>query len=238
MGAPAGRATLSQASASRSTVSKVPPTKARRLFGVLPPMHLRLSLLALISLLFVPRLAAAQVGATTDIITGTVRNTENLPVANARIEVTSVETGITRVRTTNEKGQYTLLFPDGGGQYTVSARAIGLQPATVNLNRLSDEDRLVADFRLSPTVLGTIVVSARQTPRSNDNQATPGSTERSLTGEQLLRLPIDASDPNSIAALSPGVVGLTGTDSTAAGFSVAGQRADQNLVTLDGLQKH
>jgi hypothetical protein len=199
-------------------------------------MRFRLALVCLCVLLS-PHLVAAQVGSTTDIITGSVRNTDNQPVANARVEVTSVETGITRVRTTNEKGQYTMLFPDGGGQYAVTARAIGLQPATVSLNRLSDEDRLVANFRLSPTVasLGTVVVSARQTPRSNENQPTPGSTERALTGEQLLRLPIDASDPNSIAALSAGVVGLLGTDSTSAGFSVAGQRADQNLVTLDGL---
>ena len=194
------------------------------------------ALLLLLSLL-APRLVVAQVGSTTDIITGTVRNVSNLPVANARVEVTSVETGTTRIRTTNEKGQYTLLFPDGGGQYVLRVRAIGLAPATVNLNRLSDEDRLVADFRLSPTTtsLGAVVVNARQTPRSNDNQPTPGSTERALSGEQLMRLPIDASDPNAIAALQAGVVGLAGSDTSAAGFSVAGQRADQNLVTLDGL---
>lgn len=188
-------------------------------------------------LLLAPGLARAQVGSTTDIITGTIRNTDNRPVANARVEVLSVELGTTRIRTTNEKGQYTLLFPDGGGQYRVTARAIGLQPATVSLNRLSDEDRLVADFRLSPTIasLGAVVVSARQTPRSDENQPTPGSTERSLTGEQLMRLPIDASDPNAIAALAAGVVGVTGSDTSSAGFSVAGQRADQNLVTLDGL---
>lgn len=195
------------------------------------------ALVATLLLLLAPSLATAQVGSTTDIITGTVRNTDNRPVANARIEVMSVETGTTRVRTTNDKGQYTLLFPDGGGQYRVTARAIGLQPASVSLNRLADEDRLVADFRLSPTIasLGTVVVSARQTPRSNENQPTPGSTERALSGEQLMRLPVDASDPNAIAALSAGVVGLGGTDTSSAGFSVAGQRADQNLVTLDGL---
>jgi hypothetical protein len=198
-------------------------------------MRLRQALLCLFAFGVGAPSALAQVGSTTDIITGTVRNTDNRPVANARIEVTSVETGTTRVRTTNDKGQYTLLFPDGGGQYRVTARAIGLQPASVDLLRLADEDRLVADFRLSPTQLSTVTVSARQTPRSNENQPTPGSTERSLTGEQLLRLPVDASDPNAIAALSPGVVGLAGTDSTSAGFSVAGQRADQNLVTLDGL---
>ena len=194
-------------------------------------------LIACLVFTLAPQLAAAQVGSTTDIITGTVRNTSDRPVANARVEVTSVETGTTRVRTTNDKGQYTLLFPDGGGQYQLRVRAIGFGQATLNLNRLSDEDRLVADFRLSPTAvsIGAVVVSARQTPRSNENQPTPGSSERALSGEQLARLPIDASDPNSVAALMPGVVGLSGSDTSAAGFSVAGQRADQNLVTLDGL---
>mgnify|MGYP001594307351 FL=1 len=200
------------------------------------PLHLRSGIVALL-LLLAPRLAAAQVGSTTDIITGTVRNTSNRPVAGARVEVTSVETGTTRIRTTNEKGQYTLLFPDGGGQYQLRVRAMGFGQATLNLFRLSDEDRLVADFRLSPTAvtIGAVVVSARQTPRSNENQPTPGSSERALSGEQLMRLPVDASDPNAIAALMPGVVGLAGSDTSAAGFSVAGQRADQNLVTLDGL---
>ncbi len=194
-------------------------------------------IIAVLLLLMAPRLAAAQVGSTTDIITGTVRNAGSLPVANARVEVMSVETGTTRIRTTNEKGQYTLLFPDGGGQYRLTVRAMGFAPASLNLNRLSDEDRLVADFRLSPTAvtIGAMVVSARQTPRSNENQPTPGSTERALSGDQLMRLPIDASDPNAIAALSAGVVGLAGSDTSSAGFSVAGQRADQNLVTLDGL---
>ncbi|MHB1313050.1 MAG: TonB-dependent receptor [Gemmatimonadaceae bacterium] len=191
----------------------------------------------LLCLVLAPGLAAAQVGSTTDIITGTVRNTSNRPVANARVEVTSVETGTTRIRTTNEKGQYTLLFPDGGGQYRVTARAMGLAPATVTVLRLSDEDRLVQDFRLSPTAvtIGAMVVQARQTPRPGDNQPTPGSTERALSGEQLMRLPVDASDPNALAALTAGVVGLAGSDTSSAGFSVAGQRADQNLVTLDGL---
>ena len=199
-------------------------------------MHFRIGLLTLL-LLIAPTVSAAQVGSTTDIITGTVRNTSNRPVANARVEVMSIETGTTRIRTTNEKGQYTLLFPDGGGQYRVTARAMGLAPATVTLLRLSDEDRLVQDFKLAPTAvtIGAMVVQARQTPRPGDNQPTPGSTERALSGEQLMRLPVDASDPNALAALTPGVVGLTGSDTSSAGFSVAGQRADQNLVTLDGL---
>jgi hypothetical protein len=54
-------------------------------------------------------------------------------------------------------------------------------------------------------------------------------------GEQALRLPVDASDPSAVAALAPGVLAQRGSDSTAAGFNVAGQRASQNNVTLDGV---
>src|SRR5213078_4645789 len=64
---------------------------------------------------------------------------------------------------------------------------------------------------------------------------TPGSTERNLTPEAVARLPIDASDLNTLATLAPGVVAISETDSTSAAFSVAGQRSTANNITLDGL---
>ena len=184
-----------------------------------------------------PASARAQLGGTTDIITGKVTGPTGQPLAGARVEVTSVETGTTRGKTTNDKGEYTLLFPDGGGQYTVTVRYVGMTPRQVQLVRRADEDRLIANVSLSAaaTQLATVQVQGRvQAPRE-DNRPTPGSTARQMTGEQLQRLPIDPSDPNAIALLSPGVVGLAGSDTSAAGFSVAGQRPDQNNITLDGL---
>ena len=158
--------------------------------------------------------AAAQVGSTTEIITGTVTGPDGKPVAGARVEVMSVELQTTRGRTTNEKGQYTLLFPDGGGQYRVTVKAIGMAAHVFNLTRQSDEDRLVADARLTPTTqrLGQVLVQARQAPPPTDRPA-PGSQERNLTGEQLYRLPVDPSDIAAIAGLAPGVVTLGATDS-------------------------
>jgi hypothetical protein len=187
------------------------------------------------ALLAVP--SAAQVGATTDIITGRVVGPDGRPVAGARVEATSLETEVTRGKTSNEQGRYTIVFPDGGGQYRVVARAVGFQPRTVNLNRAADEDRLVADFTLSRAtqVLSQVNVRAAQPPRDAPERPTPGSTERNLTGDQLLRLPVDGSDPTQLASLAAGVVVNSATDSTAGSFSVAGQRADQNQVTLDGL---
>jgi hypothetical protein len=178
----------------------------------------------------------AQVGSSTDILTGRVMGPTGKPLPGARVEATSIETGVTRSRATDAQGRYTILFPDGGGQYRVTARMLGLSPQSAIIARQADEDRLVHDFALStaPATLEAVTVNARQTPPRGDRPE-PGSTERVLTGEQLQRLPIDPSDPNALALLQPGVVGVAGTDTTAAGFSVVGQRVDQNQVTLDGL---
>src|SRR5690348_12485254 len=195
---------------------------------------------ALIALLVtasvLPGDARAQVGSTTDIITGKITSPDGKPVEGARVDAMSVETGVTRSRTTNDKGRYTILFPDGGGSYQMSIKYIGYAPATFSLARQADEDRLVADVRMNPvaTQLGPVVVRSTA-PSGQGERPGPGSVERTLTGEQLQRLPIDPTDLAALAALTPGVVALTGTDSTAAAFSVAGQRPDQNQVTLDGL---
>lgn len=177
-------------------------------------------------------------GATTDIITGTVTRVEgNLPVEDANIEVMSLESNVTRRARTNDKGKFTVLFPDGGGQYRVIAKALGLAPQTINVARQADEDRLVVNIKMStnPTVLAAVTVQARQNvPREGDRPA-PGSVERALNADQAARLPLDASDLASLALTAPGVVSITGSDSTAAGFSVAGQAPTANNITLDGL---
>lgn len=196
-----------------------------------------IGLLALGALL-TPAPAAAQIGATTDIITGVVRRVEgNLPLESAQIEVTSLESNITRRARTNSQGKYTILFPDGGGQYRVTARALGLAPQVKGVQRNADEDRLVVDFVLTsvPTVLSAVNVQARQdVPRDNDRPA-PGGQERTVNTDQAARLAIDAGDLTQLALLSPGLVSIGGSDSTGAAFSVAGLAPDANNITLDGM---
>jgi len=71
---------------------------------------------------------AAQVGGTTDIITGKVTGPSGDPIADATVEVISVETQVSRQRATDAHGRFTILFPDGGGQYQVLVRYIGMTP--------------------------------------------------------------------------------------------------------------
>ena len=181
--------------------------------------------------------ARAQVGSTTDIIMGKVTSQDGAPVVGARVEATSSETGITRRKTTNETGDYSILFPDGGGNYTMKVSFIGFGPYSGSVSRQNDEDRLVANARLTRNaqVLAAVQVRANTNAGQPQDRPTAGSQERNLSAAQLDRLPIDKGDLASIAALAPGVIGTSATDSTAATFSVGGQPTNQNQITLDGL---
>jgi len=185
------------------------------------------------------RAAVAQIGSGTDILTGRVTTADGDPIANAEIEAYSLETQVTRRTRTNPSGQYTILFTDGGGQYRMVVRAIGYQPIQETIYRMSDEDRLIWNPRLTPGVMTMepITVSAQQRPLPvrQPERPTPGSTERVLNPDLVARLPIDDADLNLLATLVPGVIGLDATDSSAAAFSVVGLSPDANALTLDGL---
>jgi hypothetical protein len=201
------------------------------------PAVLRNALFALVLLVAALPAASAQVGSTTDIIMGRVIGADSAPVVGARVEVTSSETGITRRKTTNDRGEFSIIFPDGGGSYTLRASFIGYAPYSVAVQRQADEDRLEVVVRLTrnPQVLQTVTVRANNNRDNQPDRPTPGSTERNLSPAQLDRLPVDKGDLAAVATLAPGVVGTAATDSTPATFSVAGQPTNQNQITLDGL---
>lgn len=180
--------------------------------------------------------AEAQVGATTDLLTGVVSDSSGRPLADASIEAVSLETQIARRQQTDSRGRYTIVFPDGGGQYRMTAKMIGMAPRSATVTRQADEDRLVWNVALgtSAVQLQSVTVRSRTPVRTFDPPA-PGSNERVITPDAAARLPLDVSDLTALASLVPGVVALAGSDTTAAAFSVAGQRADANAVTLDGL---
>jgi len=149
-----------------------------------------------------PAAAPAQVGSSTDIITGRVVGPDSQPLVGAKVDVVSAETQVTRSTRTNERGRYTVVFPDGGGQYRVTVSYIGLAPARIQLQRNADEDRLVADARLTltPTQLAAVNVRGRQ---GQGGQRDAGGTERGLSPMITNRLPVDAGDLNALAALVP-----------------------------------
>ncbi|HEY2896783.1 MAG TPA: carboxypeptidase-like regulatory domain-containing protein, partial [Gemmatimonadaceae bacterium] len=90
-------------------------------------------------------------GSTTDILTGLVTGPDGKPLPGAAVDATALDGQITRHTQTGNNGRYTILFPDGGGQYRVTIRFLGMAPITFVDTRQADEDRLVRDVALSPT---------------------------------------------------------------------------------------
>ncbi|HEX8272478.1 MAG TPA: carboxypeptidase regulatory-like domain-containing protein [Longimicrobiaceae bacterium] len=179
--------------------------------------------------------AGAQIGSTTDIVRGQVTGSAGEPVAGAAVTVTSAETGVRRTATTDAQGRYTVVFPDGGGQYQVQAAAAGLPAGSRRVARVGDEDVLQADVRLATAAVALegITVTARRTPPPSGRD--PAATEREVSGEALNRLPVDPADVTSLATLTPGVTALGGGDSLQLAFSVLGQGSEANQMTLDGV---
>jgi hypothetical protein len=204
-------------------------------------MHLtRLRLAVLLGVLLlaaVPDAARAQAGMGTDVITGTVTGPDGQPIADANVEATSLETQVTRRARTDGRGRFTILFPDGGGQYRMTARAIGMSPRIEMLARYADEDRLVWNVRLqggTVTLEAINVTAGPQIVRAPEGP-TPGSSERALNFDQVTRIPVDNTDLALLTSLVPGIVTFGATDTTATAFSVAGLGTDANALTLDGL---
>jgi len=183
-----------------------------------------------------PARVAAQIGTTTELITGRVTGPDSVPLAGARVDVTSVASGVTRRTTTRSDGRYTLLFREGGSQFRVTITALGMTPATFALNRRGDEDRLVADVRMSTTAttLAHVQVRARNARPGSAPASTAGASEAVIPPGYLVRFPVTPGDLNAAATLVPGVVAIAGGDSASGGVSVGGQPANQNNLTLDG----
>ena len=149
---------------------------------------------------------AAQVGSTTDVIRGRVTDERGEPVVGASIQVTSVETGTSRTATTAADGRYTVVFPDGGGRYTVRVARLGQAPRTLSIARVADEDVLTANVQLGTQAVQLQGVTARA-QRPAPGRGESGQTGRAVSSELAQRLPLEnQTDPAAIATLTPGVV--------------------------------
>lgn len=198
-----------------------------------PQLYAWLSLGGFIVLFLVHPGGAAAQGS--DLLTGLIQNEDSTPLANVTIEAVSLETEILRRAVTDAHGRFTILFPDGAGQYRMTARRIGMVPAEALLIRYADEAQLVWNVRLrrQAVLLEDIEVIA---DADFDRAALEALLGRELTAEELENLPADMSDLSLLTLFADGGVLLDGTDSTEAQLAVNGLDPEANVVTIDGVE--
>jgi len=208
------------------------PTHPSPLHAVVRYSWFGIALVALLAIAF-PRATRAQ---NTDVIRGRVTNTEGLPLPGVRVTATSIPGNVTREIRTNNQGAFQIAFPNGTGDYIMGYALIGYNFRQFEIKRVADEDVLIADARISVVQLDTVVSTASNQQRVSRNQQTPdvSGTERSIPAGNLP--PELQGDIAAMAASLPGVTLIPGLDGQADGFSVLGLGADQNTVTLNGMQ--
>ena len=185
-------------------------------------------LLCALCLLAIPRLSAQMETAT---LRGTVRDPNGLPVPEAGITTTRIETGTVATTRTNETGIYffTGLVP---GRYRMEVQKAGFNEVATKDFSLSVQQKLEQDFSLEiGSTTQTITVDS-STLAIDTQDATVSTVVDRQFAENL---PLNGRSFQSLIQLTPGVVLTANNGSETGQFSVNGQRADANYWTVDGV---
>ena len=186
--------------------------------------------LVLVGQLLLPSLLAAQSDA--ELVRGRVRDSGGVPLSGATITITAAVSQQVRVAHSNERGEFSSLFADGGGPYTVLVRRIGYTPATLSARRTGISNVVTIDAALTKSAypLDPITVRASAaTTRPQVERPSIGGTEQSALAVGTFLS--DPGDLNALLALTPGVRALG--DSA---YSVMGASPEQNSRVVDGMR--
>ena len=175
-----------------------------------------------VALLLLPNLAFGQAGTST--VTGNVTDPQGNVVAGASVTLVNTGTNTSRTTTTTDVGKYSFEFVQPG-DYRVEVEAKGFKKAVLTGVHALVAQSTSADVKLEiGQVSETVTVNASAAEQLiNRDDATLGNT---FVPKQITELPTNA---RSVPAL------LTLQAATTRDGYVAGSRADQANVTLDGV---
>lgn len=166
--------------------------------------------------------AAAQTG--TSSVRGTVTDAQGNVVTGATVTLVDPQTNQTRTQVSSADGHFVFdLIPPG--TYRVEVEAKGFKKVV-----LTDVQALVAKPTDLPVALEVGNVTESVTVSASTAEALVNTQDASLgnnfVSQQITQLPLEARNVNSLLTLQPGA--------TREGY-IAGSRADQANVTLDGV---
>lgn len=172
--------------------------------------------------------------AETGALTGTVTDPSGGVIAGATVTITSVDTGQTRMTTSDANGSYkfSLLTP---GAYSVKFSAAGFKTAEVPSVTVNVTETPVLNHTLEVGAQSEqITVEATQQTIQTQN-ATNGAL---VSGQEITQLPLVSRNYTQVISLSPGVVANAPTASSIGNgtqdVSANGSTANENNYSMDG----
>jgi len=181
-------------------------------------------------------LFAAQGLAQEATIVGTVTDPSGAAVANAKVTLTNIETGVAKEYTTNEAGQYTAVSIHIG-HYDLKVETSGFKTAEKKGVVLQVGDRQRADFQLAVGGSQEMVTVEANTIAV---QADTGEVSNVVTGQQIESISVNGRGIYQLAALAPGAssqIDVTAPNTPvggSAGVEFNGLRQNHNIYLLDG----
>lgn len=192
----------------------------------------------LLAILVFAREAHAQVSAS---ISGRVTDPSGAAVSGATVTAKNLETEVVRSTNTDDAGRYSILSL-ALGEYEMRITKQGFQEAVQSGIHLAVGQEAVADMALA---LGQVTEQVKVNADVQIVSATPADIS-GLVGEQQVKdLPLNGRSYDELMTLNPGVVNFTwektggiGVSNSTTGnmFSVAGNRPQQNMFLLNGVE--
>jgi Carboxypeptidase regulatory-like domain len=174
-------------------------------------------------------------------IKGKVTDPSGAPVPFATVTASNTETGLVRTATTDDAGRYQVIWLAVGG-YEVMVAKPGFRDGVRSGIRLVVGQDATVDLTLQVSAVKTEVRVAEDAPIVN----TSTRDISGLVGEQQVKdLPLNGRSYDLLLPLNPGIINFTslktgGTgisnSTTANNFAVSGQRPQQNLFLLNGVE--
>ncbi len=180
----------------------------------------------------------AQVSAS---LTGVVTDTSGARVPSAAITVKNVETGAARSTATDDAGRYQVLALPVG-EYEIRVSKAGFQEQIRSGIHLVVGQEVVVDLTLQVGEVKQQVTVAGEAPLVN---TTIGDISGFVGERQIKELPLNGRSYDLLLQLNPGIVNFTsqktgGTgisnSTTANNFAVSGNRPQQNIFLLNGVE--
>jgi hypothetical protein len=188
---------------------------------------LRVYLFACFAVMTIPLLAQSPNGN----INGLISDPTNAAVADADIVAMNDVTGVQYTTKTNSEGMYALpnLPP---GPYRIQVSKVGFKTLIKPDITLNVQDSLSINFTLLVGAFHEIVTVQGGAPLVNTENA---SVSTVVDRQFVENMPLNGRSFQALIALTPGVVLTPATAGEQGQFSINGQRADANYLTVDGV---
>ena len=166
--------------------------------------------------------------------TGQVTDPSGSVVADARITVENLDTGVQNETRSNQTGNFTVpLLPPG--TYRLTAQRDGFRPISESGYTLNVGQIIRVDFAMKLGSSTQTIQVAAETPMIDTETAAMGTV---IDNRKISNLPLNQRNVFRLALLAPGVSAAPGFGdqfNTATGFRINGGRANENEIMIDGV---